>query len=81
MQAKRNITHRSQIHGNFFANGAVAARRAHYENLILVGEGDSGAIDLELRGVARLRDVIPGNPHQSLFPGAELLVIECVAKR
>ena len=70
VQTKRNVTHRPQIHGDLFADGSVAPRCTHHEELILVGESDRSSIDLELRGVARLRHVIAGNAHQSLFPGA-----------
>ena len=51
-QPQWNVAHSAEVHGHVFANGAVAPRRALHENPILIGKGDSGAVDLELGGVA-----------------------------
>ncbi len=81
VQAQRNVAHRPEIHRHVLADGAITTCGALDEKLVFVRERDSDAIDLELSGVPRFRDVVAGDPHQSLFPGAQLLVVEGVVER
>ncbi len=80
-EAQRNVAHGPEVHRHVLTDGSIAARRTHHEKLILVGERDGDAINLELRGVARLCNVVARYPHQPLFPGAQLLVVEGIGER
>src|SRR6266852_9900404 len=81
VEAQRNVAHGPDVHRHILPDGAIAARRAHDKKLILVGERDSDAVDLELRGVTRLCDVVARHPYQPLFPSPQLLVVERVGER
>jgi len=79
-QTERDITHGAKVQRHFLTDHSISAGRAHDENLILIRERDRGAVDLELRGVSRPRDIVSRHPDQPLFPRTQLLVIEGVAE-
>jgi len=81
VEPQRNVPYRSKVDGDLLTYRSIAPRRAHDEYLILVGERDGGAIDLELRRVSRLRDIFTRDSHQPLFPRPKLFVVEGVGER
>jgi len=81
VQTERDITHRAKVQCDVLADRSISARGTHDENLILIGERHRDAVDLQLRGVSRPRDIVARHADQPLFPRPQLLVIEGVAER
>lgn len=81
IETQRDVAHSPQIDGDVFADDSIPARCAHHEEPILVGKGDCGPVDLQLRGVARLPHVVTGDAKETLLPGAKLLVVESIRER
>jgi hypothetical protein len=55
LQAQRDLAHRAQVGRDDLAAHPVAARRAHRQHALLVGQRDRQPVNLQLAGVFNRR--------------------------
>src|SRR6185312_5839778 len=80
-KTQRHVAYGANVGGDVLAYGSVAARSADDEYSVLVRETHGCAVDLELRRIARSRDVFARDADEAIFPRAQLVIVERVGER